>query len=414
MTPAANGIWRPYCQMKTAEPPLAIAATSGCELITADGRRLVDGMASWWAACHGYNHPRVVAAVREQAARMPHVMFGGITHEPAERLCQRLLALVDPTLRHLFFADSGSVAIEVAMKMAVGYWQRHGRPQRTQFVTFDHAYHGDTTGAMSLCDPHRSMHAAYGKALSPQFHTSLPVDAASDARLDELLERHRDTIAAVCVEPLIQGAGGMRFHDESTVHRIAAACHRHGVLLIFDEIATGFGRTGTMFAHQQLEISPDITCFGKALTAGTMTMAVTLANDRVFDAFWSDDTAQALMHGPTFMANPLACAAALASLDIFETEFDLDRVMQTEHRLWDGLANCIGQPGVVDVRCRGAVGVVQMDPKVDVTNMRSRLVDAGVWLRPFGDCLYTTPCLNTPWPQLDKITEAMADVVSSR
>ncbi|TWT75021.1 adenosylmethionine--8-amino-7-oxononanoate transaminase [Allorhodopirellula solitaria] len=409
-----QSIWRPYCQMKTAPSPLEIVSADGFELTTADGRKLIDGMASWWSVCHGYAHPHVVESTLEQLSRLPHVMFGGITHEPAERLAARLAAILPADLDHVFFADSGSVAVEVAMKMAVGYWRRRGQPQRQRFLSFTHAYHGDTTGAMSLCDPDRSMHADYGDAILSQHHSVLPVDDASEAACHELLARHKENIAAVFVEPLVQGAGGMRFHDAETVTRIRRLCDEHDVLMIADEIATGFGRTGTMFAVEACDVVPDIICLGKALTAGTMTMAVTVANSRVFDAFWTDRTADALMHGPTFMANPLACAAANASLDLFDREPRVEQARRMEPKLQAGLAPARELPGVVDVRSRGAIGVIQVESLADVEDLRTRFVDAGLWLRPFGDCVYVTPPLNLPDDLIDRVCSTMVEVMSSR
>jgi len=400
--------------MKTAPAPLEIVSAQDFELTTADGRTLIDAMASWWSVCHGYGHPHIVECVTEQLHRMPHVMFGGITHEPAERLAGRLAAMLPADLNYVFFADSGSVAVEIAMKMAVGYWQRHGQPGRKRFLSFDHAYHGDTTGAMSLCDPDRGMHADYGDAILTQHHCPLPIDEPSTTAMDEWLSIHRDKIAGVFLEPLVQGAGGMRFHDVATVQRVRRLCDEHHVLMIADEIATGFGRTGNRFAIDACEVVPDIICLGKSLTAGTMTMAVTVARDPVFDAFYSDRSADALMHGPTFMANPLACAAANASLDLFESEPRIEQARKMQSRLETGLAACRDLPGVTDVRCRGAIGVVQLDSLDDVQELRQRFVDAGVWLRPFGDCVYLTPPLNLPDPMIDHVCHAIAEVISTR
>lgn len=426
----ANHVWRPYCQMKTAPLPIEIAATDGFELVTADGRRLIDGMASWWSACHGYGHPHIVESVAKQLHRMPHVMFGGTTHESAERLANRLVSMLPGDLNHVFYADSGSVAIEVAMKMAAGYWRRHGHPNRTRFVAFEHAYHGDTTGAMSLCDPDRSMHASYGNAILQQIHCPLPRDEETTQRFQSELAKHRHEIAGVFIEPLVQGAGGMRFHDPETVLRVRQLCDQYGLLMIADEIATGFGRTGTMFAINACErldacerfdaceridacdVIPDIICLGKALTAGTMTMAVAVANERVFEAFWSDDLSDAFMHGPTFMANPLACAAANASLDLFEREPRVAQAAEMEAQLRTGLEPCRSLPGVVDVRCRGAIGVVQVDSLSNVELLRRRFIDQGVWLRPFGDCIYATPPLNLPANQVAKICNAIQHVLA--
>ncbi|MCC9644753.1 adenosylmethionine--8-amino-7-oxononanoate transaminase [Rhodopirellula sp. JC740] len=403
-------VWRPYCQMKIAPPPMPISATEGCELIGTNGERWIDGMASWWSACHGYNHPHVRSAVTRQLERMPHVMFGGITHEPAERLADRLAALAPGDLNHVFFSDSGSVAVEVAMKMAIGHWRRRGRTSRTKFLAFHNAYHGDTTGAMSLCDPQRSMHARYSDAITQQYHTPLPRDTDSIELFHRTLEQHADCIAGVFVEPLVQGAGGMRFHDVDTLVRIRDACRQHDVLLIADEIATGFQRTGKMFAVDHTvdladPVVPDILCLGKALTAGTMSMAVTLARSHVFESFYDDDPSAALMHGPTFMANPLACSAANASLDLFEqNDYDLTGI---ECVLRERLSPLQKHDNVVEVRCMGAVGVIQFREPPNMQQVQDELVRRGVWLRPFGDCLYTTPPLCISREQLSTVCDAM-------
>ncbi|MEO9595275.1 adenosylmethionine--8-amino-7-oxononanoate transaminase [Rhodopirellula bahusiensis] len=407
-----TSVWRPYCQMKTAPPPMKIVATEGCHLIGSDGERWIDGMASWWSACHGYNHPHVRQMVNEQLQRMPHVMFGGITHEPAERLATRLAELAPGDLNHVFFSDSGSVAVEVAMKMAIGHWRRRNRPGRARFLAFHNAYHGDTTGAMSLCDPKRSMHARYSDAITEQFHVALPRDESTTLELDRVLSRHSDSIAGVFVEPLVQGAGGMRFHDVETLVRIREACRRHNVLLIADEIATGFHRTGKMFAVDHTSdfespVVPDILCLGKALTAGTMSMAVTIARSHVFDSFYDDDPGAALMHGPTFMANPLACSAANASLDLFEsTPYDVANI---ESILRKRLSVLTDVDCVAGVRCFGAVGVVQFRDPPNMQLVQNELVRRGVWLRPFGDCLYTTPPLCVDDDSLHQICDAMIE-----
>ena len=356
----STNLWRPYTQMKTASEPLMAARTEGSRIHLADGNVLIDGLASWWTACHGYNHPHIREAVQRQLNAMPHVMFGGLTHEPAERLADRLIALSPPEYGRVFFCDSGSVAVEVAMKMAVQYWANKGVRGHTRFLAFRDAYHGDTLGAMSLCDPHESMHAHGPDWIPSQIFADLPRRPEQQLALEALLASRRDEIAAIVVEPLVQGAGGMRFHDAQTLQTITDAARRHDVLLIADEIFTGFGRTGSLFACQQADARPDIICLSKALTGGTMALAATIATKRVFEAFWSDDAAKALMHGPTFMANPLACAAANASLDLFEREPRLEQACAMEAKLLDWLSPCRAIAGVVDVRAKGAIGVVQL------------------------------------------------------
>jgi adenosylmethionine---8-amino-7-oxononanoate aminotransferase len=405
-------VWSPYTQMKTAPLPIPVVATEGVYLILEDGTRLIDGMASWWTACHGYNHPHIVAKLTEQLQRMPHVMFGGVHHEPALRLASRLAKLIPGDLNHVFFADSGSVSVEVALKMAVQYWLNRGVTGRTKFLSFRHAYHGDTTGAMSVCDPVNSMHSHFKGFLPEQFTRGVPETEQDFNELDRFLRDKHDSLAGVIIEPLIQGAGGMKFHLPESLARLRELCNQHNMLLIADEIATGFGRTGTMFACEQASVVPDIMCIGKAMTAGTMTMAATIATDRVFDAFWSDDPTRALMHGPTFMANPLACAAANASLDLFESEPRLARVAEIEQRLAAGLEPCRKLPGIVDVRTKGAVGVVQVADLHHVEHLRAAFVSEGVWLRPFSDIIYMTPPLTISNEELETLCTVVQRVVA--
>ena len=311
-------VWLPYAQMKTVAPPLPVVRTQGSRITLADGRELIDGIASWWTACHGYNQPHIRHAVAKQLKQMPHVMFGGLAHEPALTLARRLAALLPGDLRRVFFSDSGSVAVEVALKMAVQYWINRGVKGRGKFVAFKGGYHGDTTGAMAVSDAEGGIHALFA-GLLPQHHiVDLPSDDAKKAALDRLLGERADSIAGIIVEPLVQGAGGMKFHDAAVLKRLRALADKHDVLLIFDEVFTGFGRTGTMFACEAAGVVPDIIALSKALTGGTLPLAATVATRKVFDAFWSDDPKKALMHGPSYMAHALGCAAANASLDLFE------------------------------------------------------------------------------------------------
>lgn len=378
--------------MKFASAVQAIA-THGSRITLQDGRVLVDGIASWWTACHGYNHPHIAKAVKQQLDQMPHIMFGGIVHEPAIWLAERLAALAPGDLNRVFFSDSGSVAVEVALKMAVQYWLNKGDKGRTKFVSFRHGYHGDTMACMSLCDPDEGMHAHFKGWLPEQIMADLPRDEKTSNAFNQLLQGEQKNIAGVIIEPLVQGAGGMKFHDAATLKQVADLCAKHELLLIADEVFTGFGRTGTIFACEQAGIVPDILCLGKALTGGTMTLAATMARDYVFDAFWSDDPKAALMHGPTYMANPLACAAANAALNLFETEPRLHQVKKIEALLREGLEPCRTLSGVIDIRVMGAIGVVQMDKPVDATALKQKFVDRGVWIRPFGDIIYLTPAL---------------------
>ena len=404
-------VWMPYTQMQTAPMPLPVVATEGVQLTLADGRKLIDGMASWWTACHGYNHPHIRQAVEEQLRVMPHVMFGGINHEPALRLAERLATLAPGDLNRVFFADSGSVAVEVALKIAVQYWLNQGITGRTKFVSFQNAYHGDTTGAMSVCDPDNSMHSHFKGFLLEQYSQPIPQTQDEHVAFESFLACKNNEVAGVIVEPLIQGAGGMKFHPPESVAKIHLACQRNKVLLIADEIATGFGRTGTMFACEQADVIPDILCVGKALTGGTLSFAATIATEKVFNAFLSDDPSHALMHGPTFMANPLACAAANASLDLFETEPRLKRAIAMEAELANLLAPCRDLPGVVDVRTKGAVGVIQVARLHNLERLRSRIVEDGIWLRPFSDMIYMTPALSITPEELQTLCEATVRVV---
>ncbi|WP_342151637.1 adenosylmethionine--8-amino-7-oxononanoate transaminase [Methylorubrum sp. SB2] len=406
--PGSHPLWRPYTQMKSAAPPLEAVGTHGSRIVLADGRELIDGIASWWTAVHGYNHPHIAGAVAEQLGRMPHVMFGGLTHAPAERLAARLAALLPGDLNHVFFTDSGSVAVEVALKMAVQLWLNRGETGRTRVLAFRGGYHGDTLGAMSTCDPEEGMHRRFGAYLPTQVFCELPRDAERTAALDATLARHRHELAAVIVEPLVQGAGGMLTHPPAVLATVARLARRHGLLLIADEIFTGFARTGSLFACEQAEVVPDILCLSKALTGGTMALAATVATTEIFAAFWSDDPAAALMHGPTFMANPLACAAANASLDLFETEPRLDQARAVAARLEAGLRPLARVPGVRDVRVLGAIGAVQFARAPDLAALKARLVARGVWVRPFGDILYLTPALTIAPTDLDRLIAAVA------
>ena len=406
-------VWRPYCQMKTAPAPLAVARTRGARIVLEDGRELVDGIASWWTACHGYNHPHIRQAVQAQLERAPHVMFGGLAHEPAYRLAERLAALLPGELDHVFFAESGSVSVEIAMKMAVQYWINRGVAGRTSFVAFRGGYHGDTLATMTICDPEEGMHSLFAGVLPAQHVTDLPVDAASEAALDALLGERGGEIAAIVVEPRVQGAGGMLFHDDEVLRRLRRLADRHGALLIFDEIFVGFGRTGDLFACAGSGVTPDIVTLSKALTGGTLPLSAAIASRQVFDAFWSDDADAALMHGPTYMANPLACAAANASLDLFETGDWRGDVRRIEAGLSEGLEPCRNAPGVVDVRVRGAIGVVEFERPVDVGGLCARFVDEGVWIRPMGKVVYVTPAFTIDDGELRQLTDAIRRVIGA-
>ncbi len=381
-------VWLPYAQMKTLRPPLPVVRTEGCRIVLADGRELIDGIASWWTCCHGYNHPHIRRAVERQLAAMPHVMFGGLVHEPALTLARRLTALLPGDLERVFFSDSGSVAVEIALKMALQYWRNRGWPSRNRFIAFKGGYHGDTTGAMAVSDPDAGFHDMFRSVLPRHTLIDLPRDAAALEGLDREIGNHPGQYAGIVVEPLVHGAGGMLFHDATVLRGLRDVADRYELLLIFDEIFTGFGRTGTLFACDQAGVVPDIVTLSKALTGGTLPLAATVARRHVFEAFWSDDPRKALMHGPTYMANALACAAANASLDLFEREPRLKQVAAISEQMARELAPCRGVPGVKDVRVKGAVGI-----------------------RPFGNVIYLTPSFSITPDELSKLTGAIAKVI---
>jgi len=408
----APHLWLPYTQMQTTPMALPIAKTDGVRLTLADGRELIDGVSSWWTAAHGYNHPHIRAAVTDQLEKMPHVMLGGLAHEPACRLATRLSEKLPGDLGHVFFSESGSVSVEIAMKIAVQYGINKGKKGRTRFVSFKGGYHGDTLATMSVCDPDEGMHTLFKGAIAEQFICELPNDAEKEAALDAFLGEHGHEVAAVVTEPLVQGAGGMRFHTPETLRKLRALCDKHDVLLILDEIFTGFGRTGSMFACEQAGIVPDIVTLSKALTGGTMALAATIATARVFEAFLGEDAGKALMHGPTYTGNPLACAAANASLDLFEREPRLDQVAAISAQLNRELEPARELPGVKDVRVMGAIGVIEVEAIRDADAIKRRFVEEGVWIRPFGNIIYTTPPLIIGSGDLARLTGAMVKITA--
>ncbi|MCF8474643.1 MAG: adenosylmethionine--8-amino-7-oxononanoate transaminase [Emcibacter sp.] len=416
-TEGYGNVWLPYTQMQTAEDALPVVGTDGVMIELADGRTLIDGIASWWTACHGYNNPLMQEKMIAQVKNMSHIMLGGLVHEGAATLAKRLSDLLPGDLNHVFFSESGSVSVEIALKMAVQYWTNLGEEGHNRFVCFKSGYHGDTTAAMSVSnsggDNEEGMHKAFSGFLSQQFLRPLPVTEPEVAEFSDFLASHKNQIAAVIMEPLVQGAGGMKFHEPETLKAIAQACQKNDVLLILDEIFTGFGRTGTMFACEQAGVTPDIICLGKALTGGTVAMAATVATDKVYGAFLSDDADKAFMHGPTYMANPLACAAANASLDIFRDEPILERVKQIEGHLNQSFEQFRNLPGVVDVRVKGAIGVIQLKNIEDVAKLRAEFADNGVWIRPFGDIIYLTPSFSIDSNHLALLTEAIDKVINN-
>ncbi|MFQ5345325.1 MAG: adenosylmethionine--8-amino-7-oxononanoate transaminase [Mariprofundus sp.] len=412
----AEHVWHPYASMLHAAPVYPVKRAEGVYLELQDGRQLIDGMASWWCAIHGYNVPELNAAIEKQLQQMAHVMFGGLTHKPAAMLAKKLLEITPANMKHVFFADSGSVAVEVSIKMALQYWQAQGKIEKKRLLTIRGGYHGDTFGAMSVCDPVSGMHHLFSGLLAEQLFADAPTDAQWNAsQIDSfaaMIEQHQHDIAAVILEPLVQGAGGMRIYAPEFLHRVRTLCDQYHVLLICDEIATGFGRTGSMFACEQAGIEPDIMCIGKALTGGYMTLAATLCSARVCEGIHADANGNAqsgmLMHGPTFMANPLACAVALASIELLLGSPWQSRVAAIEQQLVQELAGCREHRAVADVRIKGAIGVIEMQQSIDVAQVQRQLLEQGIWLRPFGKLLYTMPPFVISSEQLSRVTAAMS------
>ncbi|MFQ5634998.1 MAG: adenosylmethionine--8-amino-7-oxononanoate transaminase [Gammaproteobacteria bacterium] len=410
-------IWHPYTSMTDPLPAYPVSSADGVRIRLRDGRELIDGMSSWWCAIHGYNVPELNEAARVQLDSMAHVMFGGLTHEPAERLARQLLELAPASLQHVFFADSGSVAVEVAIKMAIQYWFARGESRRSRLLTIRGGYHGDTFGAMAVCDPVTGMHERFRSVLAQHFFAERPRSrfgepcrAGDIESVEALLGENHARIAAVILEPIVQGAGGMWFYSAAYLERLASLCRRFDVLLIADEIATGFGRTGRMFACEHAGVEPDILCLGKALTGGYLSLAATLASGRVARGISADGGV--LMHGPTFMANPLAARIASRSIELLLDSPWQVRIASIEARLRDELAVVASYPRVRDVRVLGAIGVVEMDDEVDVARAQVHFVEAGVWIRPFGRLVYVMPPYTISAEDLSVLTAAIRGWVS--
>ena len=415
----SNHIWHPYSAMGSDLPVYAVDSAQGVRLHLSDGRKLIDGMASWWSVIHGYNHPEMNAALEQQLKKMSHVMFGGLTHAPAVELAAKLLELTPAPLDSIFFSDSGSVAVEVAMKMAIQYWHAQGEAQRQRFISLRSGYHGDTFGAMSVCDPVTGMHSLFKDVLAKQSFVEQPRCRFGDpchdediAPLEEALRDQGQTIAAVIMEPIVQGAGGMWFYSAEYLQKARALCDRYGVLLILDEIATGFGRSGKMFACEHAAIAPDIMCIGKALTGGYLTLAATLTTKAIANHIDQGEPG-VFMHGPTFMANPLACTAANTSIRLLLESDWQHNIARIERALEKGLAPCRDIAQVSEVRVLGAIGVVEMQHPVDMKTIMPAFVDAGVWVRPFGKLVYLMPPFVITDSDLETLTHAVVKVVQS-
>jgi adenosylmethionine-8-amino-7-oxononanoate aminotransferase len=411
-----NPVWFPYTQMKDYRPAIEVVRAKGVYLHLANGQKLIDALASWWCVIHGYNHPELTAAAQEQLDQMSHVMLGDVIHPSAKKLAKKLVQITPSGLNHVFFADSGSVGVEVALKMALQFWHNRRQPNKNKLLALTKGYHGDTCGAMSVCDPTTGMHARFGGMVPPQLFVESPTSGFSPDektlqkeidRLEQRLREHHDQLAAFILEPILQGAGGFNIYAPQYLHAARELCDRFDVLLIFDEVATGFGRTGKLFAADHAKITPDIMVLGKGLTAGYLSHSATLATTRIFDAFCGDDPGLALMHGPTFMGNPLACAIALKSIEIIERDKVLEKITRIEQVLHDQLLS-LQSPKIKAIRVLGACGIIEVHAANDLEGLQAFAIKKGIWLRPFSHVVYTTPAYIIQDDQLLKITQTLS------
>jgi adenosylmethionine-8-amino-7-oxononanoate aminotransferase len=413
-----NHVWHPYAPLEGGLPPYPVKNAQGVHFTLENGHQLIDGMSSWWSVIHGYNHPVINAAAKAQLDEMSHVMFGGLTHRPAAELAARLITLTPEPLARVFFCDSGSVSVEVAIKMVIQYWHSKGQPNKQRMLAIRRGYHGDTCGAMAVCDPETGMHHLFTEALPKHLFAEAPtvtIDAdwrdEDIADFRDLIKQNHNEIAAVILEPLVQGAGGMRFYAPEYLRQVRSLCDSYDVLLIVDEIATGFGRTGTLFACEQADIVPDIMCLGKAITGGYMSLAATLTTAEISQEI-SRNAPKAFMHGPTFMANPLACATANASIDLLLDSPWQERIARMSETFSEHLQPCKNWDGITDVRIKGGIGVLELEQPVDMSSITRRFVDKGVWVRPFGKLVYVMPPYIIKDEELNSLLTAMTEAVA--
>ncbi|OUU78769.1 MAG: adenosylmethionine--8-amino-7-oxononanoate transaminase [Gammaproteobacteria bacterium TMED78] len=407
----SSNLWLPYSQMQNLPPQLEVVKTEGCLIYLKDGRTLIDGISSWWSSCHGYNHPYIIEKINKQLNKMPHVMLGGLVHKPVLELSERIANLLPEKLNHVFFSESGSVSIEIALKIATQYWKNKKIEDKKYFLGFRNGYHGDTLAAMSICDRQDGTKNTYKNILTNHMVEKFPKNHKELEYFENKLRKNHKEIIGVVLEPLVQAAGGFKFHSASILRELTKIIKKYDLIVIFDEIATGFGRTGTMFAFEQSEVVPDIITLSKALTGGTIPLAATVSSKEIYDTFLSESIYNALPHGPTYCGNPLACQAANASLDLFESEPRLEQVLRIEAQLIDELESLASLSSVYNIRVKGAIGVVEMKKQIDLKYIRERLVEEGVWLRPFGKVIYIMPPFIIKKHELTKLTDAIKNVL---